>query len=354
MDEEACGMREKKRVLIVAGGTGGHIFPAAVFGRWAEERHEAEVSYLSGGRPLEGEIYGSFGIEPERLSLEGSPLGVWSPARVLRRSLGLLKALGETARCVARVRPDVCVLFGGYVSLAPLLVCRMRRVPLVVHEQNAVAGRVTRLASRWGAVVASGWGRCEGVSAFVPVGIPVREPELLPPSCARERLGLELPEGGRIVGVAGGSLGSEGLVRSVLDTAEFFDRNGAGVTFLFLGNPPEAALPPNVRFVGRRWDMGPFYSLCDVLICRAGGSTLAEALRWGIPSVVAPWEKAAEGHQEGNARCFEEAGGGRVWREGGGEPLERPLTRMLERGKGTLAPDSAFNACASLWSLLRL
>ena len=56
--------------------------------------------------------------------------------------------------------------------------------------------------------------------------------------------------------------------------------------------------------------MNPFYSLCDVLICRAGGSTLAEALSWGIPAVVVPWERAAEGHQERNARCFEEAGGG--------------------------------------------
>ena len=70
------------------------------------------------------------------------------------------------------------------------------------------------------------------------------------------------------------------------------------ISFLFLGDPPGPDLPPNVRFVGRQWDMNPFYSLCDVLICRAGGSTLAEVLQWGIPAVVVPWEGAAEGHQE--------------------------------------------------------
>ena len=347
-------MREKRRVLIAAGGTGGHIVPAAVFGQWLEAHHGAAVTWLSGSRPLEGEIYGSFGIEPQVLSIEGSPLGVRSPWRVLRRSIGLLKALGETAQSIARARPDVCVLFGGYVSLAPLLVCRVRKIPVVVHEQNAVAGRVTRLASRWGALVGSGWAACEGLSAFDVTGTPVRKPKPLSPSLAWERLGLELPEGGRIVGVAGGSLGSEGLVRAALEAAEAFEDGESVVTFLFLGERPEAVQPSNVRFVGRQWDMNPFYSLCDALICRGGGSTLAEALRWGLPAVVIPWERAAEGHQERNARCFEAAGGGIVWREGGGEPLDAPLKKVLARGRKPLASDEAKSACSKLWAMLSL
>ena len=137
---------------------------------------------------------------------------------------------------------------------------------------------------------------CDGVLSFLPVGIPVRRPERLLPSRARERMALELPKGGRIVGVAGGSLGSRDLVERALAAAAFFERKGDDVVFLFLGDPPGPDLPPNVRFVGRQWNMNPFYSLCDVLICRAGGSTLAEALSWGIPAVVVPWERAAEGH----------------------------------------------------------
>ena len=256
--------------MIAAGGTGGHIVPAAVFGRWIEERHAVDVAWLSGNRPLEGEIYGAFGIEPQRLSLEGSPLGVRSPIQALRRSVGLVKAFEEAFRCLTRARPDACVLFGGYVSLPPLLACKIKKVPVVVHEQNAVAGRATRLASRWGAAVGSGWDACEGVPSFVPVGIPVREPKPLPPRCAGERLGLSLPEKRRIVGVAGGSLGSEGLAEKVMDAAQNFEKRGEPVVFLFLGNAPQADLPSNVRFVGRRWDMNPFYSLCDALDCRGG------------------------------------------------------------------------------------
>ena len=186
--------------------------------------------------------------------------------------------------------------------------------------------------------------------SFLPVGIPVRRPERLSPSRAGERMALELPKEGRIVGVAGGSLGSRELVERALAAAASFGKRGDNVVFLFLGDPPEFDLPSNVRFVGRQWDMNPFYSLCDALICRAGGSTLAEALQWGIPAVVVPWEGAAEGHQERNARCFEEAGGGVVWREGDGEPLESPLERLLQRGRGAAA--GAPDACSALRALL--
>ena len=184
--------------------------------------------------------------------------------------------------------------------------------------------------------MASGWGACDGVPSFLPVGIPVRRPERLLPSRARERMALELPEGGRVVGVAGGSLGSRELAERALAAAASFEKNGDDIVFLFLGDPPEFAVPPNVRFVGRQWDMNPFYSLCDVLICRAGGSTLAEALRWGLPTVAVPWMQAADGHQARNALSFAEAGGGVLWGEGDALPLAGVIEDLLERGRASV------------------
>ncbi|MCR4819192.1 MAG: UDP-N-acetylglucosamine--N-acetylmuramyl-(pentapeptide) pyrophosphoryl-undecaprenol N-acetylglucosamine transferase [Fretibacterium sp.] len=318
-------------VLIVSGGTGGHIFPAVVFGRWLEQNRGAAVSWLSGSRPLEAEIYASAGVEPYRLSLEGSPLGVRSPMRVLRRSLSLFSAFGETRRCLNEVRPEVVFLFGGYVSFAPLLLCRRRGIPVVVHEQNAVAGRVTRLASRLGVTVTTGWKECAGLRGpFTPVGIPVREPERIPREEALRRLKLSFPENTRVVGVASGSLGSRPLAEELMGAAKAL-RGRDGAEFVLLGE----AMPgggENVHFVGRQWDMNPFYSLCDVLVCRAGGSTLAEALRWGIPTLAIPWEKSAEGHQVKNALCFAAEGGGSVWRENSGTTsLEDEVKALLER-----------------------
>ncbi|MCR5346909.1 MAG: UDP-N-acetylglucosamine--N-acetylmuramyl-(pentapeptide) pyrophosphoryl-undecaprenol N-acetylglucosamine transferase [Fretibacterium sp.] len=334
-----------KKVLIVAGGTGGHIFPAVVFGRWLERNRGTSVSWLSGSRPLEKEIYASAGVEPWQLSLEGSPLGVRSPVRVLRRSVALFSAFGETRRCLDEVCPEKVFLFGGYISFAPLLISLRRKIPVVLHEQNAVAGRVTRLASRLGAVITTGWKECGGLSGpYTPVGIPVREPERLSREEALKRLGLLLPEGVRIVGVAGGSLGSRPLVEKLMAAAESL-RGRDDVVFVLLG-PPVSGVGENVRFVGRQWNMDAFYSLCDVLVCRAGGSTLAEALRWGIPSLAVPWEGAAEGHQVRNALCFAAEGGGEVWRETSGSSLEKAIGALLERpfpGCG----DAAGEVCAS-------
>lgn len=337
-----------KRVLIVSGGTGGHIFPALVFGRWLEEQRGACVSYLSGSRPLEADIYGSAGVKPWRLSLDGSPLGVRSPGKILRRSFAMLSAFSETSRCFKEMRPDVVFLFGGYVSFVPLLLCRLRGLPAVIHEQNSVAGRVTRLASRMGAVIVSGWEECVGLHGpHIPVGVPVRAPVRLSREEAERRLGLSPLKDAQVVGVAGGSLGSRSLMEKVLEAADALAGRERPVEFLFLGDGA-AEGRGNVRFVGRQWDMDPFYSLCDVLICRAGASTLAEALRWGLPTVTVPWPGAADGHQERNALCFADEGGGVVWREGSREPLVDALEELLRDSRGAQPPDDLEDASLAI------
>ena len=96
------------------------------------------------------------------------------------------------------------------------------------------------------------------------------------------------------------------------------------------------AVREGVHFVGRRWDVDPLYSLCDALICRAGASTLAEALRWGLPTVAVPWMQAADGHQARNALSFVEAGGGVLWREGDALPLAGVIEDLLERGRASV------------------
>ena len=327
-------------ILVVAGGTGGHIFPALVFGRWLERHRGASVTWLSGSRPIEATIYASAGVTPRRLSLEGSPLGVRSPGRVLKRSLSLFSAFGETSRCLAESRPRAAFLFGSYVSLAPLLLCRLRKIPVVVHEQNAVAGRVTRLAARLGARIAAGWPECLGVKNFTTVGIPTREPTRLPRAEALSRLcpglsGDRLGGSTKIVGVAMGSLGSRPLAEKIIEAAG--ELAGRKVALVLLGDAPDGMeAPENVLFVGRRWDMDPFYSLCDVLVCRAGGATLAEALRWGLPTVTVPWAGAAEGHQERNARCFAAMGDGVVWHEGITVSLAAAIEDQLNRERAAV------------------
>lgn len=286
------------RILIASGGTGGHIFPAIVFGKNLQEQGSI-VSWLCGSRELERTIYNASGIEPVILSLAGSPMGTRSPAKIFSRVLDVFRSLRQASRYIADFKPDEIYLFGGYISFAPLIVSRLKHIPVTLHEQNAAAGRVTRLASRMGARIITGWPVCEGIKQFTYTGIPVREPVRIARSEALRLLGLNLPEGTKIVGVAGGSLGSGPLSEMLRRTAGMCPE----YEFVFLSSK-EKREEGNMHFIPAQWDMNPFYSVCDVLVCRAGGSTLAEALKWGMPAITIPWLGAAENHQVKNAEEF--------------------------------------------------
>ncbi|MBR1418604.1 MAG: UDP-N-acetylglucosamine--N-acetylmuramyl-(pentapeptide) pyrophosphoryl-undecaprenol N-acetylglucosamine transferase [Synergistaceae bacterium] len=318
------------RVLIVSGGTGGHIFPAAVFGKWLEDNKQAEIFYMCGSRALELEIYKSLNIKPYKLSLSGSPLGSRSPVKILKRLYELLKSFYEALKIINKMRPDYIFLFGGYISFMPLVIAKLKHVKLIVHEQNAAAGRVTRIAAKLGVPIAAGWQECFGVEKikFITAGIPVREPVRYSRGEAIKKLNIPaetanklLKANIKIIGVAGGSLGSRSLMNKIFDAAKELSAASQSLEheyyFLMLGDAPKDydLNLNNIYFTGRQWDMNPFYSLCDALICRAGGSTLAEALTWHIPAISVPWPGAAENHQVRNANCFYDLGGGLVYHE---------------------------------------
>jgi UDP-N-acetylglucosamine--N-acetylmuramyl-(pentapeptide) pyrophosphoryl-undecaprenol N-acetylglucosamine transferase len=126
-----------------------------------------------------------------------------------------------------------------------------------------------------------------------------------------------------------------------------------------LGDAPDAAQKAKIRFVGRRWDMTSFYSLCDAVICRAGASTLAELAAYKIPTLTIPWKEAADGHQEANARCFVAATGNLAWFEGEekNEDLEKTFLELLRRarkarnGEKEEGKEFASEASLALWRL---
>ncbi|MBQ7592961.1 MAG: UDP-N-acetylglucosamine--N-acetylmuramyl-(pentapeptide) pyrophosphoryl-undecaprenol N-acetylglucosamine transferase [Synergistaceae bacterium] len=290
-------MNERK-VLIASGGTGGHIFPSIVFGQNLQAEG-ANVKWLCGSRELEREIYASLGIEPVILPLEGSPLGTRSITKIFGRIIDVFRAIFMTRKFINSFKPDEIFLFGGYVSFAPLIIAKLKKIPVTLHEQNAVAGKVTRLASKWGVKIITGWPECEGIKDFDYFGIPVREPVRLARDEALKTLGVNVPAGAKIVGIAGGSLGSGPLSEILKKTADLCGE----YEFVFLSSK-EKKDDGNKHFILPQWDMNPFYSVCDLLVCRAGGSTLAEVLKWGIPAVVIAWPGAADNHQMKNANEF--------------------------------------------------
>lgn len=289
-------------VLLVAGGTGGHIFPAIAFGNWLLREHKASsVIYVCGNRPLETEIYRSSGISPIVLPIDGSPLGIKGFSKRIKRFFNLFKSYFQIRNLIRENTPCVCFMFGSYVSLPALLSCHFAKIPSIMHEQNAVMGKVARLASKMGKTILGG---VENVPVRPFVRYPIDE--------ALKRLAIPSEwRKSKIVGVLGGSL-SSGTLTKILESV-----TGAlpDVFFIMLGDKNESSWGSNVLFIGRQWDMNPVFSVINFAVCRGGASTLAELAAYSIPCVVVPWTAAADGHQEANADVFEQLTGNHVWRE---------------------------------------
>lgn len=286
-----------KNILVVAGGTGGHIFPGIVFGKKLRDEGY-NVYWACGAREMEHTIYHSQGIEPLPLAIEGSPFGVKSFLVRLTRLITVLTSYVQTLTYIIKYKIDEVYLFGGYVSYAPLKAALRKKIPVTVHEQNAIAGKVTRIAEKKGARIITGWPVCEGITNFTYTGIPAREPVRISREEALKTLGLDINVDAKIVGITGGSLASETLSNLLLKAADICKE----FEFVFLSH--EKKDDGNIHFIPQSWDMNPFFSICDILVCRSGGSTLAEALKWGMPTITIPWPQAADNHQESNAREF--------------------------------------------------
>ena len=312
---------KRSRMLIVAGGTGGHVIPAITFGRWISERHpDVDVGYMSGSRPMELEIYRSSSIEPMTVGMEGSPLG--SPkGRRMKRWMDLIRSFRQVGAVMRVFAPDMCVMFGGYISAPALVISKIKGIRCAMHEQNASAGRITRLARVLGVPIATGWEVCSPFKRadFTVVGVPIRGLRITGRDAAWRGLRLPGPApGGPVVVVMTGSLGSapiRDMITALAQRSEFRE-------WTFLVNDSRAAEPArslaNMFLMPARWDVAPLYSAADILVLRAGASTLSEVRAMQIPAIVIPWRAAAGDHQMRNAMLMKDVEHLRIWDENSG------------------------------------
>lgn len=349
---------ETRRLLLAAGGTGGHIWPAISFGRWINARHpECEVKYICGSRPLEREIYREAGENPVVLNLEGSPLS----GGVLQRSkrlLSLFSAYNRAFTEISSFNPDAALLFGGYLSFPVILACRRAHVRCAMHEQNARAGKVTRIAAKMGLRIYSGWSECLPLQGekHRRTGVPVRNFELLAPEEAWRKLALsdKMPEGPRVV-VFTGSLGSQSVKDKICETADLPKFRGWNFILPAVSEKPQREAN-NVWLLPKVWDASLLYAIADMLVLRAGGSTLTEAGVLGIPSLIIPWKGAADNHQYYNAQSFISENAGLIWTgDTGDETLASALLKLkaisrTKSGEGLYGRGN--DICENLWSAL--
>jgi UDP-N-acetylglucosamine--N-acetylmuramyl-(pentapeptide) pyrophosphoryl-undecaprenol N-acetylglucosamine transferase len=304
------------KVLMAGGGTGGHLFPGvAVAERLQKRMPGARVILAATAKDLASKHLAACPLEIVQL---GSPKQWTTAATIPGFSVQMARALMRSYAFLRETEPDIVVGLGGYGSVAPVMAARSRRIPAIVLEQNAVAGKATRLLGRLGAVAAASFPRLHehgfrGRAVFT--GNPIRE-KVLKTRAAHAHFGFDpaLP----VLGVLGGSLGSRRVNERVADGIRAL-RDAAQVPFqvLHATGSEEDALAASHAYAeaGVRacvWpffvDMDAVYGTVDAVVCRAGGTTVAELTALGIPAVFVPYPHHRDDHQTKNAAALVAAG----------------------------------------------
>jgi UDP-N-acetylglucosamine--N-acetylmuramyl-(pentapeptide) pyrophosphoryl-undecaprenol N-acetylglucosamine transferase len=355
------------RILIAAGGTGGHVYPALAVARSLCERApDAELRWLGGRRGLEASIVPAEGYPLELLALR-SLRTVEMSAHTLLDPIRLGASYPQALAKLARQRPDVVFTTGGYIAIPVVAAAASLRIPSLMWEGNLVPGRSVRASARLASALAVSFvetcARLPG-PCFV-TGTPIRSFAGRTPAAARAALGLE-PQT-PVLFVFGGSQAVRRLNRAVWDALATLTK-GASVIHM-TGEPAYAealraheTLPQEQR--GRykpypflRAEMTDALVAADLLVGRAGSSTLAEASALGLPMVVVPYPHASA-HQVANAKALADAGAARIVADedldakrliDAAQLLQQPaeLAAMKEAARGFGRPGAA-NAVAEL------
>lgn len=351
-----------KRVVLAAGGTGGHIMPAIAFGQWIHEHApNTLVEYICGARKLEHDIYGAFGISPNVLVIEGSPLGVRG-IRSLTRSFQMIRACFAAKKILRKTRADACAIFGGYASGPVVAAAKFVGLRYITHEQNASAGAMTKLSFKMKMPIASAWSICSPLKdgEFVPSVMPIRKFARMSKGEAIELLGLPIDlKDCEIVMVLTGSLGSIDVDSLILSNAEAPDRARKIFVIPTAGETEVKKVSDHCFTIPMRWDPSPFFALGDIFISRGGASTLAELYALDVPTVVIPWRKAARDHQMKNAVQFADDPRRKIWDQ---QDSDRSLFDVLDcmsayvETKTDTRYEKMYNlrdyVCGELWDLM--
>jgi len=325
----------KKRILIAAGGTGGHFYPGFALAQALKERGWQPLIALKPGGPADKLLEDS-GIAAAAVDLEGLPRSL--SLKLPRFGFKLVKSAWTARRLVADFEPNLVLGMGGYVAVPCLLAARLAGIPSAAHESNAILGLANKLCRSLGAKIFWGLPPLGGLKdGEILTGTPIRA-ELraaMPQDEARQRLGLE-PATTTLL-IFGGSQGAMALNKTIPALLKslaarsscplFQILHVAGEKWLtetregYAGAPFKAVVLPYISA------MEQAYGAADVAVCRAGASTLAELYAQKKPAILIPYPYAAAGHQAKNASVLEKMGAAAVVEE---KQLSADLLPVLE------------------------
>jgi len=321
-----------RTILIMAGGTGGHIFPALAVAEKMRERGW-RVVWLGNPQGMEARLVPQRGFE-----MVGVKFGALRGKGILRKLLlpfNLLRGFWQAQKAIRQVQPNVVLGLGGYITFPGGMMAALLGKPLVVHEQNSVAGLANRVLAGVADRIATGFP--EVLAKGTWVGNPVR-PEIAKMAPPAERFAGRT--GALHLLVIGGSLGAQALNEMVPQAMALLGENELPQIVHQAGEKHIEALKANYAAVGVPAhcvsfieDMAGAYEWADLVICRSGALTVAELAAAGVASILVPFPHAVDDHQTGNARFLVNVGGAFLLPQGELTPDAIALIRNYRRGQ---------------------
>ncbi|MBP3655055.1 MAG: undecaprenyldiphospho-muramoylpentapeptide beta-N-acetylglucosaminyltransferase [Oscillospiraceae bacterium] len=342
------------KFLFACGGTAGHINPAiAVAGRLKELLPDSQFLFVGAKGKMEEDLVPRAGYEIKLIEITNiqRSLNLEGIKHNLRTAVNVVKSLGESKRIIKEFQPDVVIGTGGYVCFPVLKAAQTMKIPTVLHESNAEPGLTTKMLS--GSVDAMMVGFEESVAAYknqdivTVTGTPVRgDFRTYSKETAKAELGIRQDE--KLIVSVWGSLGAtrmnEIMADFIADTykdSDFDLIHAAGrERYDDMMEQLHSLCPTGCSRQGYDvrpyiYDMSRVMAAADLVVCRAGASTLAELALMGKPCVLVPSPNVTNNHQEKNARVLENAGGAVVLVEAGltSEQFKKTVLELIEDEK---------------------
>lgn len=298
-----------KKIIITAGGTGGHTFPAQGLAQQLKNKdREFEILFVAGG--LKTNRY----FDREQFPFQeivSSPLVSKNPIKLLKGALTLVKGVYQSIKILKKFQPNLVIGFGSYYTVPILMAAKLLRIPILLHEANSIPGK----ANKWFAPFAI----CTGIhfpstapllkGRTLEVGLPLRQgyqKDLISADDARSY--FKLNKDVKTLLIFGGSQGARAINVFIQEALKNGYRDSLQVIHLTGNEKNVAELETFYRDNGIRHSVKAFesrmdyaWSAANAFIGRSGASTIAEAMEYEIPGLLIPYPHAAENHQEKNA-----------------------------------------------------
>ena len=338
-----------KTLLVMAGGTGGHVFPGLAVADLLKSRGW-QVVWMGHPGGMEARLVPARGYEMAWVrfgALRGKGL-----LRKLLLPLSLLAGFWQALREIRRIKPDVVLGMGGYISFPGGMMAVLLGCPLVIHEQNSIAGLANRVLAKLANRVVCGFPNVLSKSEWV--GNPVR-PEIAQMPVPAERFADRQPPLRLLI--LGGSLGAAAINEMVPKGLGLLAEDERPLVVHQAGEKHLEQLETNYAAAGVQAnclafidDMAGAYEWADLVLCRAGALTVSELAAAGVASILVPFPHAVDDHQTANAKFLSSAGGAILLPQNEMTPesisLMRNYTRgqllqMAERARALAKPDAA-------------